>query len=138
MSPQDDKKPQDSNKNERSLELMLIIVTAGLAAVLYSTEAMKMVALNLFYLPVVLAGFFLGRYRAGVLALLSVVVATIVIATDITGFANAQSPLMVGLAVTLWGAVLGLTALLVGTLCDDLTAKAIEAHEAHVGVVEVL
>lgn len=133
-----DATPQDAAKNERTLEVMLIVVTAGLAAVLYSTESVKMVALNLFYLPVVLAGFFLGRYRAGILALLSVVVATIVIAQDMRGFADASSPLMIGLAITLWGAVLGLTALLVGTLCDDLTAKAVEAHEAHVGVVEVL
>jgi len=125
-------------RNERSFEIMLIIVTAGLAAVLYHTEAMKLVALNLFYLPVVLAGFFLGRYRAGVLALLSVVIATIVIAQDLRSFANAQSPVMVGLGITLWGAILGLTSILVGTLCDERIAKAVEAHEAHVGVVEVL
>lgn len=130
--------PQEAVKNDRTLEVMLIVVTAGLAAVLYSTDGVKMVALNLFYLPVVLAGFFLGRYRAGILALLSVVVATIVIAQDLNDFANSPSPLMVGLAITLWGAVLGLTALMVGTLCDDLVAKAVEAHEAHVGVVEVL
>ena len=130
--------PQEAVKNDRALEVMLIVVTAGLAAVLYSTDGVKMVALNLFYLPVVLAGFFLGRYRAGILALLSVVVATIVIAQDLNDFANSPSPLMVGLAITLWGAVLGLTALMVGTLCDDLVAKAVEAHEAHVGVVEVL
>jgi hypothetical protein len=138
MKPITADNPRDAVKNDRALEVMLIIVTAGLAAVLYSTDGMKMVALNLFYLPVVLAGFFLGRYRAGILALLSVVVATIVIATDLRGFAEARSPLMIGLAVTLWGAVLGLTALLVGTLCDDLMTKATEAHEAHVGVVEVL
>lgn len=128
----------EAGKNERAFEVMLIIVTAGLAAVLYHTDDMKLVALNLFYLPVVLAGFFLGRYRAGILALLSVVSATIVIAMDLGHFAVNNSPLMIGLAVTLWGAVLGLTAILVGTLCDDRVAKSIEAHEAHVGVVEVL
>ncbi|MFV0445099.1 MAG: hypothetical protein ACK5Q5_16105 [Planctomycetaceae bacterium] len=138
MSHSQETAPRESARSERTLEVMLIIVTAGLAALLYSTQGMKMVTLNLFYLPVVLAGFFLGRYRAGILALLSVVIATIVVAQDLTGFANAQSPIMIGLAVTLWGAVLGLTAILVGTLCDDLVAKAIEAHEAHVGVVEVL
>jgi hypothetical protein len=125
-------------RNDRTLEIMLLIVTAGLAAVLYNTDSMKMVVLNLFYLPVVLAGFFLGRYRAGVLALLCVVFATVVIAQDLNGFANVNSPIVVGLAITLWGAVLGLTSILVGTLCDDKVTKAVEAHEAHVGVVEVL
>ncbi|MEZ6065693.1 MAG: hypothetical protein R3B90_08290 [Planctomycetaceae bacterium] len=66
------------------------------------------------------------------------VLATIVVAQDLGGFANIQSPVMIGLAITLWGAVLGLTSILVGTLCDDRIAKALEAHEAHVGVIEVL
>lgn len=130
--------PAGDRRNERMLEIMLVIVTAGLAAVLYHTDTMKIVTLNLFYLPVVLAGFFLGRYRAGVLALFSVVLATIVVAQDLNGFANTQSPVMVGLGITLWGSILGLTSILVGTLCDERIAKATEAHEAHVGVVEVL
>jgi HD-GYP domain-containing protein (c-di-GMP phosphodiesterase class II) len=129
---------KNEKQQERLLELMLVLTTAAVACVLYHTVAMKIVVLNLFYLPVVLAGFFLGRYRSGVLALLSVVIATIVISTDLSGFGAVNSPLAIGLSVTLWGAVLGLTALLVGTLCDERDAKAIEAHEAHVGVVEVL
>jgi hypothetical protein len=124
--------------NERMLETMLVFITAGLACLLHYTTGMKLVVLNLFYLPVVLAGFFLGRYRAGVLALLSVISATIVVAADLAGFATLTTPIMIALAVTLWGASLGLTSILVGTLCDERDAKALEAHEAHVGVVEVL
>jgi response regulator RpfG family c-di-GMP phosphodiesterase len=45
---------------------------------------------------------------------------------------------MIGLAITVWAAVLGLTAILVGTLCDERGAKVDELHEAYVGVVEVL
>ena len=132
----------NSNKTERNqeltLEIMLVLVTAGISCLLYHTEAMKVVVLNLFYLPIVLAGFFLGRYRAGVLALLAVVTATIVICVDFAGFGTINSPVAIGLTVTLWGSVLGLTALLVGTLCDDRDARRVEAHEAQVGVVEVL
>jgi HD-GYP domain-containing protein (c-di-GMP phosphodiesterase class II) len=129
---------KNDSRNERILEIMLVLVTLGLACLLHATTAVKLMVLNLFYLPVVLAGFFLGRYRAGVLALLSVVVATIVVMSDLHGFMSDMTPLMVAIAVTLWGAVLGLTSLLVGTLCDDRDSKATEAHEAHVGVVEVL
>jgi len=123
---------------ERTLELMLVLVTAAISCLLYHTEAMKIVVLNLYFLPIVLAGFFLGRYRAGVLALLAVVTATIVICMDFTGFGTMNSPVAIALCVTLWGSVLGLTALLVGTLCDDRDARRVEAHEAQVGVVEVL
>jgi hypothetical protein len=125
-------------RNERILEVMLVLITLSLACLLHLTAAMKLMVLNIFYLPVVLAGFFLGRYRAGVLALLSVVVATIVVVSDLSEIMSEATPLMVAIALTLWGAVLGLTSLLVGTLCDDRDAKAAEAHEAHVGVVEVL
>ncbi len=124
--------------SERSLEIILILVTVGLTCLLFRTTTHKAIVLNLFYLPVVLAGFFLGRYRAGVLALLCVVSASMVVVSDLASFSTSTSPIVVGLSVTIWGAVLGLTALLVGTLCDDRIAKAIEAREAHVGVVEVL
>jgi K+-sensing histidine kinase KdpD len=125
-------------QGERWLEIILVVITVGLTTVLWRTTGHKLIVLNLFYLPVVLAGFFLGRYRAGVLALLSVVAASVVIVSDMSAFSSLASPIVVGLSVTIWGSVLGLTALLVGTLCDDRTQKATEAREAHVGVVEVL
>lgn len=125
-------------RGERFLEMTLVFVTAGLACLLYSMTGMKVVVLNLFYLPVVLAGFFLGRYRAGVLALLSVISATIVVATDLRGFSAQTTPIMIALAVTFWGSSLGLTSILVGTLSDQRDTKALEAHEAHIGVMEVL
>src|SRR5688572_10611980 len=124
--------------SEQSLEIALVLVIAALACLLHEVREMRLVVLNLFFLPIVLAGFFLGRYRAGAFALFSVAVATIIVSLDLTGFSAGSSPLTVALAMTLWGAVLGLTAILVGTLCDDREAKKVEAKEAHVGVVEVL
>lgn len=124
--------------SERLFEVLLVLITAALACVMYFTAGAKIVVLNLFFLPVVLAGFFMGRYRAGALALLAVIFATIVSVLDLKSFGSFASPVTVALAITLWGAVLGLTSLLVGTLCDERDAKSLEAHEAHVGVVEVL
>jgi len=125
-------------RNERLLEVMLVFSTLGLACLLYTSSGLKLMILNLFFLPVVLAGFYLGRYRAGVLALLAVVSASIVVVSDLGNFVGYTNPLMIAVALMLWGATLGLTSLLVGTLCDERDNKALEAHEAHVGVVEVL
>jgi response regulator RpfG family c-di-GMP phosphodiesterase len=94
--------------------------------------------LNLFYPPVILAAFFLGRYRAGVLAFFSVLSASLVLSFNLGEFAAYDSPLIIALAVLVWGGVLGLAALLVGTLSDELASRMTELHEAHVGVVEVL
>ena len=122
----------------RTLEVCLVLVAVGLTCVLYQITGLKLIVLNLYFLPVVLAAIFLGRYRAGVLALLSVILASVAIAADLGDAVSRTSPVMVLLSVTAWGAILGLTTLLVGTLSDERSAKIVELHEAYVGVVEVL
>ncbi len=125
-------------KESRIFEVMLLAVTLGMAGLLYRMGAYKMVVLNLFYLPIVLSGYFLGRTKTGTLALFSVVAVTIATTLGTTGLAAYTTPLMVGLALTVWAATLGLTALMVGTLCDERAKTVEELHVAYVGVVEVL
>lgn len=125
-------------KDRRIFEIMLIVVTIGMTMLLYRLGAHKMVALNLFFLPIVLSGYFLGRNSAGILALFCALAVTLVVTADASGFAAYTSPLVVGLALTIWAAVLGLTALLVGTLCDDRARTVKELEVAYVGVIEVL
>ena len=125
-------------KDRRILEIMLIVIVLGMTSLLHQMEGHKMVILNLYFLPVVLSGYFLGRFSSGTLALFAGIAVTIVVALDSSGFASYSSPTVVGLVVTVWAGVLGLTAILVGTLCDGRAAKVKELHTAYVGVVEVL
>ncbi|MGE5192615.1 MAG: HD domain-containing phosphohydrolase [Deltaproteobacteria bacterium] len=120
------------------VELSLIGSALGLSAVVATLSGNKVVVLNLFYLPVVLGGLFLGRYRAGVMAVLCVIAASAALARSPVDFSGAPSIVVVGLAMLIWGSVLCLTALLVGSLSDERKAKVRELHEAYVGVVEVL
>jgi len=129
---------KNATTSETIFEIFLIVVSIGLACLMYKINGYKMVILNLFFLPTVLSAFFLGRYRAGVLALLCLLTVSVVTAMDLRGFAAYNSPIVIGLAVTVWGAVLGLTTLLVGTLSDERTEKIHELHEAYIGVVEVM
>ena len=123
---------------EHFLEVFLTLIVLGCSSLLTSLPAAKVAVLNIYFLPIVLAGFFLGRYRAGALALLSAITAGMLISGDLQGFAASNSPVLVSLTLTVWAAVLGLTAIVVGTLKDDLVDKASEAREAQVGVVELL
>lgn len=123
---------------ERTLEGTLILITLALTCLLYWVQGYKMVVLNLFHLPVVLAAFYLGLYRSGVLALLSVLLASMVAASDLHHFAASTSPLVIGLAITVWAGVIGLNAIFVGTLSDERSRKLLELHDAYMGVVEVL
>lgn len=125
-------------KQRNRLELILLFTVLATAALFYKMQGYKMVVLYLFYLPVVLSGFFLGRYHAGLLSLFAVMLTTVLVFIDWTGFPTGSSPIVISLTVTIWAATLGLTSLLVGTLSDDRIAKTKELHEAYVGVVEVL
>lgn len=129
---------EKQRRSDRLLEIILITISLALAVALHQVGSHRMVVLNLFYLPVLLAAFFLGRYRAGVLALLCVISASVVTALNLGDFAAYTSPVAIGLTLTLWGAVLGLSSLLVGTLSDERARKVAELHDAYVGVVEVL
>ncbi len=127
-----------NKRDRRMFECMLIIVAIGMTYLAYRMGAYKMVVLNLFFLPIVLSGYYLGRTSSGVLALFCALSVTVVTTLDPSGFAAFKSPVMIGLAVTVWASILGLTAILVGTLCDERAARVNELHEAYVGVVEVL
>jgi hypothetical protein len=125
--------------NEKKiLELILIVICIALCCLLYRVGNYRMVVLNLFYLPVVLAAFFLGRYHAGILALFCVMCVSVVYSLNLNTATAFSSPLVIGLALAIWGAVLGINAILVGTLSDEKMHKIEELHDAYVGVVEVL
>ena len=68
------------SEQQTSLEIILVLICLALCGLLYRVGPYRIVVLNLFYLPVVLAAFYLGRYRAGILALLCVICAAVIIA----------------------------------------------------------
>jgi hypothetical protein len=125
-------------KQERTLEICLVIISIGLATLLFQLRNQSLVVLNLFYLPVALGALFLGRYRAGVLTLFCVVAVLAVSMVKLGSSPSVGSPLVIALTLTFWGAVMGLNALLIGTLSDERLGNLRDLHDAHVGVVEVL
>jgi hypothetical protein len=127
-----------TSSQNKFLELALIVICVALCCLLHRVGEERMVVLNLFYLPVVLSAFFLGRYHAGVLALFCVVSVSVVITLDLDAVTVDTPPLIVGLVLTIWGAVLGINAILVGTLSDESAHKIEELHDAYLGVIEVL
>lgn len=123
---------------KRVLDSMLIAVVLGMTTLFYLLGEHKLVALHLFFLPVVLCGYYLGRGYAGLLALFSALAVSIAATLDSRGVAALDSPVMIGLALTVWAAALGLSAILIGTLCDQRARTVNELHKAYVGVVDVL
>lgn len=125
-------------KKKLTVEIALVVVVVGLTSLLYRLPGYKMIVLNLFYLPAMLGALYLGRYRGGVLALFCVISAFVFTLFDMPSFAAQMSPLVIGMALTVWAAVLGLTTILVATLSDERAERIQELHDAYVGIVEVL
>ncbi len=128
----------EKTQSKRITEASLIVICGALTTMLYLVDGYKMVVLNMFYLPVVLAAFYLGRHRAAILAFFSVMLATVVAASDLGSFSGENSHLVIGVSLIVWAAVMGLNALFVGTLSDERGRKIEELHDAYLGVVEVL
>jgi hypothetical protein len=124
--------------SEKTLEVSLYLIVAAMATMLYFFAGYKLIVLVLFFLPVVLAGAYLGRHRGGILALIASLLTFAVAAIDLEAFGAGLSPLVIGFGLTLWGGTLGLTAIFVGTLSDERRVAFEELHDAHVGVVEVI
>lgn len=125
-------------RGRRSLEIMLIVVVIGMTTLFILMREHRLLALNLFYLPVIISGYFLGRYSAGVLALLSALTVTVSTILFPQQFASYVTPTEIAITLTLWSAVLGLAAILIGTLCDERASTVSELQRAYVGMAEVL
>ncbi len=98
----------------------------------------KMAFLNFYYLPVLLAGFFLGRRTAVLFSLFSVLLVTIFFiatphfSTEIEGDSDMAMSLMS------WGSFLILTSYVVGTLFKDKERRIGDLKNAYLGVLEIL
>jgi hypothetical protein len=125
-------------KSTAFVEISLGVVCLGLVVLVYKMPGYKMAVLNLFFLPIALAGFSLGRYRAGVMALFCALGTSVVASTNLADFTWAISPPVALMSLCVWAAVLGLSAILIGTIGDDRKRALDELHEAYVGVLEVL
>lgn len=111
-------------KRDRALlEIGIVLVIVGLMTLLHQSRFGTFAILNMFFLPVTLAGFFLGRYRACTTALLCVLAAAVVLwyRADLTEW----------LGLWVWAGVIGLQSLVIGTLSDDHQREVVRLREMH-------
>ena len=105
------------------IELLLLAVIVGLMVMLYWANSASFAVLNLFFLPVTLAGFFLGRRSACNTAVFSFLMGVVA--------CWQYADLEIWLSLLVWGSVLGLQALVIGTLSDDHNREVYRLRELH-------
>ncbi|UCE18356.1 MAG: HD domain-containing protein [Gemmatimonadota bacterium] len=117
--------------------LLLIVVATHLFVV------HKMVFLNIFFLPVLVSGFVLGRKGAILTSLLSIALVVYVSVIypqtfQARGLATSSGNIDVVMGLILWGGFLTLAGYVVGTLYEQKEKKVHELRRAYTGILEIL
>ncbi|QDS99342.1 diguanylate cyclase [Adhaeretor mobilis] len=121
----------DLPTHERLIEALLTATVLAIFALMWFYYVDTPWLLHLYYLPVVLIGFFLGKSRARLLAMLSVLTATIIFVPNLSAGASSGIPLATILAFCLWIVTLITTAILVGSMSDRWRVAMHELRESH-------
>ena len=117
-----------------------ILVAVILIAALIGTYVVeeKFIILNFYYLPVLTAGYFLGR-RMGVLAAVFSILAVLTCVLLFPGRFLDDKEIVTGVAqLSSWGGFLILVSFTVGTLYEKNEQRVKELKNAYIGVLEIL
>lgn len=98
----------------------------------------KMAMLNIYFLPVLLAGYVLGRRMALLTGILCILWAVFLVLLDPKAFAIKPNAIFISLNMMIWGAFLVLGGILVGSLFELKEKHIQELRTAYVGVLEIL
>jgi hypothetical protein len=117
---------------------LIIIILFGIAAIALLVRY-KFAFLDFFFLPVILAGYYLGKKQAVLTASLCVLLVTFYLIFSRVLFGNLpQLSLDEILDVVTWAGFLVLTAAIIGTIAGQREAKMKSLQRAYVGVLEIM
>lgn len=121
---------------EQFERLLVVLIVASLFAI-HALVDYKIAFLSFYYLPVIVAGFYLGMRGAVWSAVLVVLLAAFVQSVDgLTG--NAGLNTLVVLTMVPWAGFLVLTGYAVGTLADQRKARLDDLRGAYISMLELL
>lgn len=117
-----------------------ILVLAILISVLFVHYFVyqKMAFLNFYYLPVLLAGFYLGRRTAVLFSLFCILLVTVFFITTPQFFSKTQGTFEITTSLILWGSFLMITSYVTGTLFIHKENSIKDLRNSYIGVLEIL
>ena len=118
-------------------ERLLVFALVASLLIIHALIDYKIAFLSFYYLPVIMAGFYIGKRGAVWSAVLSVALVSFVQAVE--GFAGiAGLDAVVFLTLVPWGGFLILTGYAVGTLADQRKARLVDLQGAYITMLELL
>lgn len=123
---------------KQRIELTLIVCIVAAGYLIQGMVPHKLIAMNVLFLPTVLAAYFLGSRSGGLTALFSFLIIAVYAIASPERFVFQGTRLLLVFDLVIWGSFLGLTALVVGSLCDRSRRQLRELKSAYLGVLEIL
>ena len=116
--------------------LIVVILCVALLGTYFIEE--KSVVLNFYYLPVIVAGYFLGRRMGLLTAIFSILIVVICALLFPQSFFNGRDFWSILTRISSWGGFLILASVALGTLYEQKEQRLQELRNAYVGVLEIL
>jgi len=130
----------ESFKNFLVLHFEKVLVGVILLVAFFGTYFIeeKFVVLNFYYLPVIVAGYFMGRRMGLLTAVFSILAVVICILVFPESFFNGDGLFKCLPQISSWGGFLILASIAVGTLYEQNERRLQELKNAYVGILEIL
>ncbi|MDO8964009.1 MAG: HD-GYP domain-containing protein [Coriobacteriia bacterium] len=116
------------------VSVVVVLVLATAFAVLFADN--RLAFLNFFYIPTLVAAYFLGRKQGVLVAVVGVLMVWVYAIPDPTRFGESAEQALVSLF--LWGAFVIVTAFVVGTLYEFKKSAVDDLRQAYQGILAIL
>ncbi|MCK4931317.1 MAG: hypothetical protein KAT01_04050 [Candidatus Aminicenantes bacterium] len=117
---------------------LILLIILGILAIAFLVH-FKFVFLNFFFLPVILAGYFLGKKEAVLISILSILLVLFyLLFSKILAGAGVGLSLDEGITLVTWSSFLILIAAMIGTLSEQRETRMKNLYSAYIGVLEIL
>jgi len=116
---------------------MVLFILLSVIALNYLIDQ-KLALLNLFYLPVLVAGFILGKKKAVLTSILSIASVSFYVIMFPQSYKPSQNILSLAITLISWGSFLTLSSVIVGHLHEENEKKYHQLRTAYIGILEIL
>lgn len=118
-------------------DVTVIIVLLSVIAISYAIDE-KMMMLNFYYLPVLMAGYFIGKRASVLVAIFSILTVIFFAVLNADAFGGGRGIGYLASGLSGWSGFLLLTSYIVGVLYEQKQKRIDELQEAYVGILEIL
>lgn len=117
--------------------IVVLIILLSVISITYAIEE-KMMMLNFYYLPILVAGYFIGKRASVLVAIFSILSVIFFALLNVDSYSMGRGLGYLASGLSGWSGFLLLTSYIVGMLYEQKQKKIDELREAYVGILEIL